>query len=40
MNNDPEWRDKALAVEYWIATALVAGAFLAGIIGGVRSLLE
>jgi hypothetical protein len=26
----PKWRDGALAIEFWIATALVGGSFLVG----------
>lgn len=37
---DPKWRDKALAIEFWMASILVAGAFVAGIVGGAKSLLE
>lgn len=40
MIKDPKWRDKAFAIEFWFATALVAGAFVAGLISGVRQLLE
>jgi hypothetical protein len=31
-------REKYQALEWWIATALVAGAFVAGLIGGLPSL--
>jgi hypothetical protein len=34
------WRDFALALEYWLLAALLAGAFLAGIWGGLRALLR
>lgn len=37
---DPKWRDKALAIEYWLLTVLVAGSFVAGIISAARSLLD
>lgn len=37
---DPKWRDKALAIEYWALTVLVAGSFLAGIVSAMRTLLE
>lgn len=40
MTRDPKWRSRAFAVEYWMLTVLVAGAFLAGIIGGIKTLFE
>ncbi|WP_283214417.1 hypothetical protein [Sphingopyxis sp. 2PD] len=40
MIKDPKWRDKALAIEFWIATLVVGGAFVAGIVGGAQSLFE
>ena len=36
---DPKARDRALAIEYWIATILISGAFVAGLIGGLTSLI-
>ncbi|MGQ3138385.1 MAG: hypothetical protein ACT6Q5_07460 [Sphingopyxis solisilvae] len=38
MTNDPKWKDRALAIEFWLASVLVAGSFIAGLIGAVRSL--
>ena len=29
---------RALAIEFWLAAVIVAGSFIAGIIGAVRSL--
>jgi hypothetical protein len=37
--HDPNWRDRALAVEFWMATALVGGAFLVGAWHALRYLL-
>lgn len=37
---DPKWRDKALAIEYWLLTVLVAGSFVAGIVSAAKTLLE
>lgn len=37
MDNRPGWRAKAEALEYWILTALVCGAFAAGIWGLISS---
>jgi len=37
---DPKWRDKALAIEYWALTVLVAGSFVAGIVSAAKTLLE
>ncbi len=34
------WRAFALALEYWLLAALLAGAFLAGIWGGLRTLID
>lgn len=38
MAQEPKWKRRALAIEYWLLTALVAGSFIAGLIGAVRSL--
>jgi len=37
---DPKWRDKALAIEFWIATIFVSGAFVAGLYAAVKQILE
>lgn len=36
---DSKCREKALAIEFWIAAALVGGSFVAGAVGAVRALL-
>lgn len=38
MTRDSKWREKALAIEFWIATAIVGGSFLVGLVSGIRSL--
>jgi hypothetical protein len=38
-NREPKWRDRALAIEFWIATALVGGSFLVGAWQALKSLL-
>lgn len=35
MNHEPNWRDRAEAANYWLLTAVVAGAFVAGLISAV-----
>lgn len=29
-DREPKWRDRALAIEFWIATAVVGGSFIVG----------
>ena len=36
--DEPAWKERAEAIEYWIMGALVAGAWVAGIVAGIRSL--
>ena len=38
MNREPKWKSRALAIEFWFASALVGGAFIAGLVGAIRSL--
>ena len=38
MARDSKWREKALAIEFWIATAIVGGSFVVGLLSGIRSL--
>jgi len=38
MTPEPNWRDRARAVEYWLAAAIVAGSFVAGLVSAVRYL--
>lgn len=35
MNHEPNWKDRAEAANYWLATVVVAGAFVAGLISAV-----
>src|SRR3546814_11845564 len=39
MNHEPNWRDRGRAVEYWLATAFVAGSFVAGLVSAIRYAL-
>lgn len=39
MKREPKWKTRVLAIEYWLATAVVAGSFVAGIVSAVRYLL-
>ena len=36
---DPKWRDRALAIEFWIAALFVSGAFVVGLGKALRYLL-
>lgn len=38
MNDEPDWRDRAEAANYWLLSAVVAGAFAAGLISAVQYL--
>jgi hypothetical protein len=40
MSREPNLKTRALAIEFWLLTALVAGSFVAGLIGAVRSLID
>ncbi|WP_282949813.1 MULTISPECIES: hypothetical protein [unclassified Sphingopyxis] len=35
MPDEPKWKTRAVAVEYWLAAAVVAGSFVAGLISAV-----
>lgn len=39
-SNEPNWREKAVALEYWALTAFVAGSLIYGVVAGVAALLE
>ncbi|WP_446543321.1 hypothetical protein [Sphingopyxis sp. LARHCG72] len=38
MTAEPKWKRRAVAIEYWLVSALVAGSFVAGLIAAIRSL--
>lgn len=40
MSREPNWKERAVAVEFWAVTALVAGSFLAGIYSALKYLLN
>ena len=37
-SDEPRWKQRAIAIEYWVLTAFVGGAFAVGIIGAIRAL--
>ncbi|WP_268893995.1 hypothetical protein [Sphingomonas sp. AX6] len=37
-SDEPRWKQRAIAIEYWVMTAFVVGAFVVGIIGAINSL--
>jgi hypothetical protein len=39
MTREPKWKRRALAIEFWLASALVAGSIIAGLVGAARSLI-
>ncbi len=39
MDSKPDWKTRAIDVEYGLAALLVAGSFIAGLIGAIRALL-
>jgi hypothetical protein len=39
MDSEPDWKARAVAAEYGLAALLLAGSFIAGLIGAIRSLL-
>jgi hypothetical protein len=38
--DEPAWKRKAIALEYWLLTMVVVGAFIAGLVGGVVEILR
>lgn len=38
MDQEPKWKSRALAIEFWFAALLVGGSFIAGLVGAIRSL--
>lgn len=37
-SDEPRWKQRAVAIEYWVLTLFVGGAFVVGIIGAINSL--
>jgi hypothetical protein len=35
MSREPKWKTRAVAIEFWLLTALVAGSFVAGLVSAV-----
>ena len=40
MSRDPKRKVRAIEIEFWLLTVLVAGSFIAGLVSAVRYLLE
>src|SRR3546814_5581901 len=38
MDQEPKWKSRALAIEFWFAAVLVGGSFITGLVGAIRSL--
>ncbi len=38
MDDEPNWRERRRALEYWLISALVAGAFVAGLFSAMKHL--
>lgn len=39
MDREPKWKSRGLTIEFWFAAVLVGGAFIAGLVGAIRSLI-
>lgn len=40
MTREPKWKRRAIAIEFWFLTALVAGSFVVGLVSAIRSLID
>ena len=38
MTRESKWKSRAIALEYWLLSALVAGSFIAGLVSAIRML--
>ncbi len=38
-DRESKLRDRALAIEFWIATVITGGAFIAGLVSAIKQLL-
>lgn len=36
--DEPRWKQRAIAIEFWVLTAFVGGAFVVGVIGAISAL--
>lgn len=36
--DEPGWKQRAIAIEFWVLTAFVGGAFIVGLIGAIGAL--
>ena len=39
MTRESKWKSRAIAIEFWLLSAFVAGSFIAGLIAAIRSLV-
>ncbi|WP_269748896.1 hypothetical protein [Sphingomonas horti] len=39
MDREPDWKARAVALEWWTATAIVAGALIYGVVSAAIALL-
>lgn len=38
MTHESKWKSRAIAIEYWLLSALVGGSFIAGLLSAIRTL--
>lgn len=38
MDQEPKWKSRAVAIEFWFAAVLVGGSFIAVLVSAIRSL--
>lgn len=38
MTREPKWKQRAVALEFWLLSVLVAGSFIVGLVAAVRYL--
>ena len=39
MDDEPQWKERAIAIEFWLLAALTLGSLLYGLYCGLRSLV-
>ena len=40
MTHESKWKSRAIAIEYWLLSALVGGSFIAGLVAAIRTLAD